>query len=186
VKNWVIRRALRCFQKKRHKTEKPERILVVATTALGDTLWATPGLESLRASFPNSYLAVLTSPIGKEILQNNPWTNRIFLFQKPLRMVSEIYKERFDTALIFHASQRLALPLAAASGACRIVGTLGLNKGLDSLLTHPLPNDRQHEIVRRLKMVEAIGGTIEQSILSKRSDFLTFSKIYSKKTPTEY
>jgi ADP-heptose:LPS heptosyltransferase len=51
-------------------------------------------------------------------------------------------------------------------GATQIVGTVGINKGFDSLLTHPLPSSRQHEIVRRLKMVEAIGGEIHSETLS--------------------
>jgi ADP-heptose:LPS heptosyltransferase len=42
-------------------------------------------------------------------------------------------------------------------GAPRIIGTSGINKGLDSLLTDPLPNHAQHEITRRLKIVEHLG-----------------------------
>ena len=52
----------------------------------------------------------------------------------------------------------MTLPLAALLGAREIIGTAGLNKGLDSLLTTPLPKRHQHEIERRLEIVSAVGA----------------------------
>jgi len=154
-----------------HPRSGQKRILAVATTALGDTLWATPALESLRKSFPDCYLAVLTSPIGMQILKHNPYVDKLHLAREPLlpkvfRLQKALYAEKFDTVLIFHASQRLALPLAAMVGASRIIGTEKINKGLDFLFTDPLPNLREHEILRRLRMVERIGGSIHSETLS--------------------
>lgn len=154
-----------------HPQTDQKRILCVATTALGDTLWATPALESLRKSFPQCYLAVLTSPIGMQILKHNPHVDKLYLAEEPFlpkffRLRQSLYADKFDTVLLFHASQRLALPLCAMIGASQIVGTAKINKGLDFLLTDPLPNIRQHEIVRRLKMVERIGGAIHSETLS--------------------
>ncbi|MBI3900541.1 MAG: glycosyltransferase family 9 protein, partial [Chlamydiia bacterium] len=84
-----------------------------------------------------------------------------FFFQKKL------YQERFDTVLLFHASDRLIFPLCALLGAKKIVGSKGINKGLDSLFTDLLQIDpKKHEIVRRLQMVEHIGGKITTSTLS--------------------
>lgn len=170
-KNSLLLLALKLIPIPKRKEAFPKRILVVATTALGDTLWATPALESLRKSFQNAYIAVLTSPVGLEILKENPWTNRLYLLKEPLlpRFFSlwrSLFQEKFDTVLIFHASQRLVLPLCSLLGASRIVGTQSLNKGLDSLLTDALPNKYQHEIVRRLKIVERIGGKIASEKLS--------------------
>lgn len=147
------------------------RILVVSTTALGDTLWATPSLESLRKSFPSAYIGVLTSSIGYEVLKTNPYINKLFLLKEPLlprffSLWKALYKEHFDTVLIFHASQRLTLPLCSIIGASRIIGTSGINKGLDNLLTHPLKPAYEHEILRRLRMVEQIGGKIHTQTLS--------------------
>lgn len=156
---------------RKHPPTEQRRILVIATTALGDTLWATPALASLRASFPQAYLAVLTSPIGLEILKHNPWTNQLYFLKEPVlprffSLWKTLYRDRFDTVLIFHASQRLVPPLCSLLGASHIVGTAKMQKGLDSLLTAALPNTCQHEIMRRLKMVEAIGGQITSETLS--------------------
>jgi uncharacterized phage-like protein YoqJ len=45
------------------KNPQGNRFLVVSTTALGDTLWATPAIRSLKHSFPDSYIILLTSSI---------------------------------------------------------------------------------------------------------------------------
>jgi ADP-heptose:LPS heptosyltransferase len=124
-----------------------------------------PTLESLRASFPNAYIAVLTSPIGLQILENNPWTDVVYRFEKPVTLWKKL-RGQFDTILILHASQRIVLPLCSALGASRIVGTAGINKGLDDLLTDALPNLPQHEIDRRLALVERIGGKAHSRELS--------------------
>lgn len=147
------------------------RILIIATTALGDTLWATPAIANLRKAFPHHYMAVLTSPIGLDVLKHNPHIDTLYSFKEPLlrhffSLWKVLYKEHFDTILFFHASQRLTLPLCALLGASRIIGTSGMNKGLDVLLTDPLPNQRQHEIVRRLKMAEHYGATSPIQTLS--------------------
>lgn len=171
MKNILLKRLLKLLRPLIPKHKPAQQILVVSTTALGDTLWATPALANLRKSFPHAYIAVLTSPIGQQVLQHNPHIDRLFLLKEPLfrhffPLWRALYKERFDTVLLFHASQRLTLPLCSLLGATRLIGTAGINKGLDSLLTHPLPNRSQHEIVRRLQMAEAIGAKTEVETLS--------------------
>lgn len=140
-----------------------ERILVVSTTGLGDTLWGTPSIRTLREHYPKGYIAVLTSPIGKELLENNPYIDDLFLCKKPillslLSLYSQLKEKKFSHVLFFHSSQRMVLPFVCLLGAKKIIGTEGLNKGLDSLITHLLPKKPQHEIVRRLEIVAALTG----------------------------
>lgn len=173
-KNCLIRTTLSLLPKSNQASRPsnaPQRILIVSTTALGDTLWATPALESLRASFPKAYIGVLTSPIGTQVLKHNPCIDCLFMLKEPMlpqfmRLKKILSNEQFDTVLIFHASQRLILPLCSLLGAKKIIGTEKLNKGFDDLLTEPLIQTYEHEIVRRLRMVEKIGGTITSETLS--------------------
>jgi len=137
-----------------------ERFLIVSTTGLGDTLWATPAIRALRMRFPQSYIAVLTSGIGHQILEHNPHIDEIFTVGDPavyslFRHYGSLKKRNIDTALIFHTSQRPILPFCKMIGAKEIMGTEGLNKGLDHLLTHRLPRCRQHEILRRLNIASS-------------------------------
>ncbi len=162
-KNRLILQGIKLFSSIRKAAATPERILILSTTALGDTLWATPALTALRQSFPHAHIAVLTSPVGMELLAYNPSVDQLILLKEPLlpRLFSlraTLKKENFDTALIFHTSQRLALPLCALSSIPRIVGTTGINKGLDALLTNPVLPRYEHEIERRLGLVEKLGA----------------------------
>lgn len=166
MKNIFLKKVVQLIQKFIPKHEKKNRFLIVSTTALGDTLWGTAAIENLKRSYPTAYIALLTSPIGVEVFEKNPYINKIVSFKEPLSkklfsLWKTLYKKKFDTVLLFHASQRLTLPLCSLLGAQKIVGTAGINKGLDALLTDPLPNDYQHEIVRRCKIVEKVGAQIK-------------------------
>jgi heptosyltransferase-1/heptosyltransferase-2 len=166
MKNKLLLFLVWLLQKWIPKNRPNQRFLVIATTALGDSLWATPALESLRRSFPNAHIVLLTSPIGEQALRHNPWTDKIFLLKNPLFLWKALRAEQIDTVLNFHSSQRHVLPLVSLIGASNLVGTLGINKQLDSLLTHPLDNGKTHEIIRRLEMVEAAGGKRHTETLS--------------------
>jgi len=170
-KNQLLLSAVKLLAKPRSSPPIPKRILVVSTTAMGDTLWATPSLAALRKSFPSAHIAVLTSPIGWGLLQHNPHINQCLLLKEPLLLhfaplLFQLKKERFDAALIFHASQRLVLPLCALSSIPRIVGTAKINKGLDPLLTDALESRYEHEIDRRFGLIERLGAQRGEAELS--------------------
>lgn len=138
-----------------------QRILVVSTTAMGDTLWATPSLVNLRLHFPKAFITVLTSPIGQQTLKYNPHIDRLILLKEPMLLhlfsLLKIFRqEKFDAALILHASQRLILPLCSLSRIPRIIGTEGINKGLDDLLTDPIEAQFEHEIERRFRILDRL------------------------------
>lgn len=159
MKNLLIHFFLFLFSP-RKKNADTKRILVVSTTALGDTLWATPSLPALKDF--SCYLAVLTSPLGNKILKENPSIDKLFVLREPLwlfffSLVCSLKKKKFGTVLIFHSSQRLTLPLCNLLGASIIAGTGSINKGLDSLLTHPIAKRGCHEIERRFEILRKIG-----------------------------
>ncbi len=171
MKNTLILWFVRVLQRWIPAAKQPGSILVVSTTALGDTLWATPALESLRASFPNGQLVVLTSPVGEQVLRHNPWTNAMYVLKEPVlpkffSLWKLLRKHQFETVIVLHASQRLIFPLCALLGAKRLVGTAGWNKGLDGLFTDVLPAKKQHEIVRRLELIERVGAKRVSETLS--------------------
>lgn len=149
----------------------PKSILVVSTTGVGDTLWGTPALRALRTNFPESYIAVLTSPIGEEILARSKSIDEIFVLEKPhfwslLRYLPALKKKEFDAILFFHTSQRLVLPALALLGAPIMIGTEGIQKELDFLLTKPLKKIYEHEIDRRLRMAKEIGARVNDYTLA--------------------
>lgn len=168
IKNWLFKFLLAIGRPKKSKGLK-EHFLVVSTTGLGDTLWGTPAIKALREKFPNGYIAVLTSPVGFEVLETNPHVDEIFVvknFSSYFRLFFPLKKRKIQTALIFHTSQRPIIPFAALIGASVLIGTKGINKGLDDLLTHPLQKKPIHEIARRLEIVEAAGAAPRDALLA--------------------
>lgn len=146
-----------CAPEKRPLSSHP-RILVVTTTGLGDTLFATPAIESLRHHFPSSYLAALTSPVGKQVLTLNPHLNDLFVVSGPsffsyLSLKKKMKKQEFELIFLFHFSQRLILPLCLQLHPNHLVGTESCNKGLDALLTDVVKYKKVHEVEKRMQQL---------------------------------
>ncbi len=148
----------------------PTSFLIVSTTGLGDTLWGTPAMRALRQSFPDAEISVLTSSIGAAVLEHNKHIDELFVlgpspFFSLLRFFSALRKRKFDAVLVFHTSQRMVLPFCALLEAPQIIGTEGINKDLDFLLTKALPQKYQHEIERRLEIVREAGAYVSDYAL---------------------
>ncbi len=163
IKNIFIRFIFVCLRLfARNKIKPQERFLIISTTALGDTLWGTPAIRTLRQSYPQAYIAILTSSLGQELLKYNPHLSDCFILpSSPIQIAKllwKLYKKKIDTVLVFHTSQRIALPLASLLMPRRIIGSLNINKGLDFLLTDPIPQKEEHEIARRLRIAAKAGA----------------------------
>ena len=166
----MIRSVVKLLKPKKPTLEEEKRFLILSTTGLGDTLWGTPAIRALRECFSTSYIGVVTSPIGAACLQHNRRIDELFVVKDPvfphlLSLYRTLKRRRITHVLNFHTSQRPILPLAAVLGATEIIGTHGMNKGLDFLLTHSLDDEKTHEIQRRLTIVARIGAhTLDSSM----------------------
>ncbi len=168
-KNFLIRFFI-AFAKPFIRTNTGDRFLIVSTTGLGDTLWGTPAIRALRETYPDAYIAVITSGLGKQVLQSSPHIDEIFVVKEPpffslLKLFPTLVKRKISKVLVFHVSQRPLLPFCALLGAGRIIGTEKINKGLDFLLTDKLETKRIHEIERRLEVVEAAGAKVSSKLM---------------------
>ena len=160
-KNYLTVAAVR-FLKLLQRTGNKGHFLIVSTTGLGDTLWATPAIRALREAYPKAYIGCLTSSLGAQVLKGNRYLSELFIFSSPsslFKLYFELRKRKIGTVLLFHTSQRVLLPLSAVIGATRLIGTSGLQKGLDPLLTKALLWKNSHEIERRLDLVRDVGAT---------------------------
>jgi ADP-heptose:LPS heptosyltransferase len=149
---------IKLFQKKPSK-EIETKFLVVTTTALGDTIWATPAIRLLKQKHPEASIVVLTSIQGMQVLANNPHIEQILVLKRPLYVsLMKAYKglktSFFKKILILHTSQRAILPFCYLMHSEEIVGSVGINKGLDKLITKKISNNYEHEILRRLRICD--------------------------------
>lgn len=193
---WKNRLILCLLIKQRARHARPvRRILVVSTTALGDTLWTADALTTLRGRFPQAYIAVLTSPTGLQILQHNPHINRLHVLQKSsfphfVPLLFKLRRAHYDSVLLFHASQRLIVPLCTLTGASILLGTAGQNKGLDSLLTEAIEKKpMEHELERRLQIVRQLESYENRDALKKPTsevDWVYFIQPQERAWATEF
>lgn len=124
-------------------TRSIQSILLINTTALGDTLFSTPAIRAIRLAFPDAKLISLAGPTAKEVLLHNPHLDKIidhpgrvnlpFFFRLP-KLLKTIQKEKCDLAIILHGNDPDAVSLAYLSGAKYRLGWGGSR--LAFLLTH--------------------------------------------------
>lgn len=163
IKNSIIRVLFSSSNQPIDAPKTINNILVVSTTGLGDTLWSTPAIQRLREKYPQVKIYVLTSEVGEEVLQNNPYIENIFVFKKPyvisfFQNRAKLKKLQLDYIFIFHASQRLVFPLCASLNCSYLIGTEGQNKGLDSLFTFLYAKKPIHEAQKRLEQISYVGA----------------------------
>lgn len=189
LKNLAILFLLKLFPKQFHDFDPLNpKILVVSTTALGDTLWSTPAIRAIKKRYPKSKLFALVSKVGYEILKNDPNLDKLILLNEPLwiyflKLYKELKKEKFQAILIFHSSQRLILPLCYLLNSGFLVGNTNINKGLDHLLSHPIAKKEIHEIQRRAEIIKTIGADCNDFKMSyffeEKKDFVNSMQIIS-------
>jgi ADP-heptose:LPS heptosyltransferase len=106
-------------------TKNVERILVVSSSAIGDTLLSTPAIRAVREHFTRARIIALFNRDNMELFENNPHIDGIVPFhggyKRFLRTIWRLRKHNFDLALIFHGNEPQATPMAYLSGARYII-----------------------------------------------------------------
>ncbi|HMK56239.1 MAG TPA: glycosyltransferase family 9 protein [Dissulfurispiraceae bacterium] len=138
---------------------------MVSTTGVGDTLWGTPAIDALRRTYPDSYIGILTNPLGADILKGNPAINEVFVFKRGISgiiklpfLIRALRNRRLGSVFIFHASDRIIWPIIALSCASEITGFEGQSKGLDYILTKIISVQAPlHGVDNRFRMLADAG-----------------------------
>ena len=145
--------------------DKYKRILVVRTDRIGDVLLSTPVLQALRDYYPMSYIAMMVSPATQEILDGNPYLDRIIVFDKnkhkgffsTLAFSKKLKKENFDVAVILHPTVRVHFLMFLAG----IRERIGYDWKAPYFLTQVLPHKKQegskHELEYNFDLLKALG-----------------------------
>ncbi|MBI4683847.1 MAG: glycosyltransferase family 9 protein [Nitrospirae bacterium] len=159
--------------KKKHPRVKSERFLIITTTGIGDTLWGTPAIKALKETYPECQIGVLTNPSGLELLKHNPNIDEIFIFKRGFNgilslpsLLKTLRHKKFETAFIFHASDRIIWLLAFFTGTSRIIGESGKSKGLDFILSDSvvLP-EHLHGVEARLSLIKEVHSSTKQKTI---------------------
>ena len=127
---------------------KAESILIRGTNWLGDAVMTTPAMERLRASFPNSHIALLATPLTAGLFEGSPLINEVIEYRRREKgvegffdAVRQIRQDRFDVGLLFQNAFEAAL-LAWLGGIGVRIGFAEQGRG--ALLTHKLHRGAEH------------------------------------------
>ena len=113
VKRLVTQTAAACWRRETLTPSdllslRPNRILVVRQhNQMGDMVCATPCFRALKETWPSAQLALVTAPVNRQVVANNPHLSRLFLFEQrfwrqPAALASFLRAlRRFDAELSF-------------------------------------------------------------------------------------
>jgi len=100
--------------------ERVRRILVVSSTAIGDTLLSTPAIRAARERYPNAAIAALFNAKTVDLFGNNPDVDEVVPYhggyRRFFRTVLALRRRRFDVAFILHGNEPQATPIAYLAG----------------------------------------------------------------------
>jgi len=160
LKGQVQKRPLRPFDMSAIAGIK--RILLMTTTAIGDTLFSTPAIRAVKETYPDKEVHVLSHSRNQLLLRENPFIDRLLLYygkrKKIVALLRELKEQRYDLVIILHSNDPEALPLAWSTGAPYIIGS-GTSRFAEFLPDKIVCTDEsRHAIERRLDYVRVIGA----------------------------
>ena len=147
-------------EKNDSRADQQIRIIVVQTAFLGDIILTTPLLNALKTIYPRSYLALLTTPVGKQALSGLEELDEIISYDKKhsesgpaafINKVREVRSKKFELAISPHRSLRSALLL----GMSGIPVLVGFEDAALSWIYHlrVKRNKAEHDVKRNLSLL---------------------------------
>ncbi len=141
-----------------------KNILIVSSTAIGDTLLSTPAIRAVRFAYPKARIIALFNKSNMELFKNNPHIDGVVPYcggwKKFISTVSELKKYSFDIALILHGNEPQITPLCYLAGP-RFIVKLPNASRFNFLLSNQTPvltwADLGHGIEARLETAALIG-----------------------------
>ena len=170
-------------------------IIIFRLDAMGDVVMTTPLFRELKRAFPNSHCTVVVQNAYRPLLITNPHIDEIlavpevraaYLPRRARKLLAamllywrHLRRRRYDFAISPRCDldEHLATLLCLLTNATERIGYTEkvsplkqrLNRGFDAAFSICLPaGSLQHEVMRNLAIVKALGGAIQESCLEVR------------------
>lgn len=141
--------------------ENDKKILIVQTAFLGDIVLTIPLINNIKTIFPDRKIFVLTTPVGKEILEGQKSIDEILVYDKKnkdkgfckfLDFVNILKIFNFDLAIVPHRSIRSAMLCFLAN----IPNRFGFSNSQGKIFFNNIVHFKQelHELERNLYFLE--------------------------------
>ena len=146
-----------------------KKILVVDLGFLGDTLHLIPALWELRRNFPAAKLHVVTSPLGREVLDLVTCVDRVWETDLDSRtrtargqweLLRNVRRENFDAGISFSGSDRNVITLGSSGARVRVAYDQGRRHFWDRWLIDEWVPMRSRELPvleQRRQVLAALG-----------------------------
>lgn len=170
---YLLTRLLACGDRRARTTtdyrpETVQRILLVSSTALGDTVLSTAAMVALRQRFPDAHIMALIHRDYVPLFEAADYLDEVIAYhggyRRFWRTLIALRRRQPQIALILHGNEPQATPLAYLAGA-RFIFKLPNTSRFAFLLSNPLPRltwaDMGHGMMQRLKVAELAGASIE-------------------------
>ena len=160
-------------------TKKPEKILIIRLSAIGDVVHVLPALRLLRSHFPESKIAWLVVDKASDVLTGHPdiddvivfprkkWQRTILKINKTFNTLSDIisfYKrlrrEHYDLVIDFQGNLKSGIMNLITSSEKKVGFGKGYCKELNYLTTQYQvfpPEKKMHRIDKNLFLLKELG-----------------------------
>lgn len=137
------------------------KILLVQLRQLGDIILTTPSLREIKKAWPDASIDFLTHPMGRLILQDNPYLSRHLVYdpkanwKETLALLRDLRKARYDLVLDFMYNPRSAFYSWISAAPCR----LAFPSRRSMFFTETVPQGREVEYIvqEKFRYLHAIG-----------------------------
>ena len=148
-----------------------QRILLMTTTAIGDTLFSTPAIRAVKEAYPDKEVHVLCHQRNALLLKENPRIDRLFFYRGKVRgmlsLVRSLREQHYDLVIILHSNDPEAIPIAWSTRAPYLIGS-GTSRFAAFLSRGIVCRDEnRHAIEQRLDLVRVAGA----ETADRRMDF---------------
>lgn len=154
------------------------KILVISLLNIGDVLFTTPALRSLRSAYPDAQIDMMVNTRSAETVALNPNLTRLIVIDKSghhktvrgfLELIRDLRHERYDVVINLHGCARTSL-VTTLCGARQRWGLV--SRGFDRLYHKPVHQRTDiHRVDSHLRILSDLGiSTLPDLSMEMRFD----------------
>lgn len=147
------------------RSVSPNRILVLCSARIGDTLLFTPCLNALKHRFPQAHLEVWAHPKRQALLQGLDFIDALRNLNPWRRLMARLRPKAFDLAVVYGDGTQL---LQLAQQQAHQVVAFSDKPSSSEWITVARPSAPEHAVWERLRLAQAVGADSQDWRLSYR------------------
>lgn len=140
-----------------------KRIAIYSTTALGDLLFNTPAIKSIKKRYPQAKILFVTSQKNSALVKGSPWFDEVEVWDNKVKnmhcLLKKLWAFKPEITFILHANIYYDVLCAKLSGSTYIVRDNFSQdpKNFNRWLDHYSKSEDTHIIQRKLNMLKYLG-----------------------------